>query len=64
MYDGSLEHISDQLPVFLLGKEDEESHGERIRTSQDPSEHLQSQPRPMGKDCILPDRTDVTYRAA
>ena len=26
MYSGSLEPISDQFPVFLLGKEDEESH--------------------------------------
>jgi|TARA_R100000306_G_scaffold56035_1_gene53751 hypothetical protein len=64
MYDGSLEPISDQFPVFLLGKEDEESHGERIRTSQDSPQHQQSQSRSMGKDCVLPYGSDVAYWAA
>ena len=39
MYSGSLEPISDQFPVFLLGKEDEESHSKRIQSSQDHSQH-------------------------
>ena len=64
MYNGSLEPISDQFPVFLLGKEDEESHSERIQSSQDHSKHHEPEPAPMGKDCRLSLWSDVTYWAA
>jgi hypothetical protein len=64
MYNGSLEPISDQFPVFLLGKEDEESHSKRIQSSQDHSQHHEPEPAPMGKDCQLSFWSDVTYWAA
>ena len=64
MYSGSLEPISDQFPVFLLGKEDEESHSKRIQSSQDHFEHHEPEPAPMGQDCQLSFWSDVAYWAA
>jgi len=64
MYDGSLEPISDQFPVFLLGKEDEESHSQRIHSDQSNSQHTQPGSSPMGEDCGLSIWTDVAYWAA
>tara|TARA_R110002020_G_scaffold30993_1_gene97211 strand:- start:932 stop:1126 length:195 start_codon:yes stop_codon:yes gene_type:complete len=64
MYNGSLEPISDQFPVFLLGKEDEESHSKRIQSSQDHSQHSQRSSSPMGEDCRLSLWSDVAYWAA
>ena len=64
MYNGSLEPISDQFPVFLLGKEDEESHSERIQSSQNHSEHTEQPSSPVGKDCRLSLWSDFAYWAA
>ncbi len=64
MYNGSLEPISDQFPVFLLGKEDEESHSERIQSSQNHSQYDEPSSAPMGQNCQLSIWTDITYWAA